>query len=104
MKRICCHILLLISAYCFSQTNFKIVIPNQPVLAGQSFQVQYVIENGDYIYNFLPPLFKNFRFVAGPHSYSGKMMVDNKKVSYTNFILTLEAIHKGKFIIPAATC
>jgi hypothetical protein len=87
--------LMLLPVCCFGQVTLETVIPKEPIIKGQSFQVQYVLENaGDA--SIETPVFKNFRFVTGPNIYKGT----NRPV--TNFVFTLEALQPGKFIIPGA--
>jgi hypothetical protein len=52
-----------------AQVHFKTIVPPQPVMSGESFQVQYIIEDGDKTMNVKPPVFNNFRFVTGPTIY-----------------------------------
>lgn len=82
-----------------SQVAFKTIVPQHPFAPGESFQVQYVIENADNIANFSPPQFQGFRVVAGPNVYSGTHSSSRK-----NLVFTLAAIHEGKYKINGASC
>ena len=73
-------------------------MPQRPVITGESFQVQYIIEDGDKATNMKPPSFSNFRFVAGPNIYIGY----NGIRPLRNAVYTLEAIRPGRFLIPGA--
>lgn len=86
-----------------AQLNFKTIVPPQPVVAGESFQVQYIIEDGDKTMNVKPPVFNNFRFVTGPNIYIGSVPVLNGVKSLRNVVYTLEATRPGKFILPGAS-
>lgn len=86
-----------------AQINFKTIVPQQPVVAGESFQVQYIIEDGDLSMNVKPPVFGNFRFVAGPNIYSGSVSKTAGAGSLKNTVYTLQAVRPGKFLILGAT-
>jgi hypothetical protein len=60
--------------------------------------VQYILEGAETISSFTAPPFEGFRIVSGPNSYSSKNQISR------NFVFTLQAIKKGRFIIPAAVC
>ncbi len=85
-----------------AQVVFKTVVPQLPVVAGESFQVQYIIEDAGKVSNFYPPDFKAFRMVAGPNTYTGSMMTYNRIKQVTNTVYTLSAIYPGRFIISGA--
>jgi len=75
------------------------VVPQRPVAPGESFQVQYIVENAGEISNFSAPQFDGFRVVAGPNVYAG-----DKSSSHKNVVFTLAAVGKGRFKIYGATC
>jgi hypothetical protein len=93
------HFLIVHFFYASTQVNFRAVVPQHPIAPGESFQVQYIIENADKISDFSPPAFRGFRLVSGPHMYSG-----DGPVSQKNLVVTLAAIHEGNFKIPGASC
>ena len=93
---------LLISIGIQAQVSFKTMVPQQPIIAGESFQVQYIIEDGDKSMNVRPPLFNNFRFVSGPNFYMGSVSTAKGQKPLRNAVYTLEAIRPGKFIIQGA--
>jgi len=82
-----------------AQVNFKTIVPQHSIAPGESFQVQYIIENADQVSDFSPPPFQGFRLVSGPHMYSGDGLVSQK-----NLVFTLAAIREGNFKIPGASC
>ena len=82
-----------------AQVNFKALVPQHPIAPGESFQVQYIIENAEKVSDFSPPPFQGFRVVSGPHMYSGDGPVAQK-----NLVFTLAAIREGNFKIPGASC
>jgi hypothetical protein len=82
-----------------AQVNFKAIVPQHPIAPGESFQVQYIIENAEKVSDFSPPPFHGFRVVSGPHMYSGDGPAAEK-----NLVFTLAAIREGDFKIPGASC
>jgi len=95
--------LLLFTIAGWSQISFKTIVPQQPIVAGESFQVQYVIEDGEKTMSVKPPVFSNYRFVAGPNIYMGSVSTVNGVKPLKNAVYTLEAIRPGKFNIPGAS-
>jgi len=83
----------------FGQVRFRTVVPQHAMVPGESFQVQYILENVEKIADFSPPPFQGFRIVSGPNIYSG-----DKSTSYKNWVFTLAAIKEGIFKIHGATC
>ena len=96
-------VFILYSVLLKAQVVFKTIVPQQPVVSGESFQVQYILQEGDKSNLVKPPAFANFRFVAGPNSYMGSVSTVNGVKSLHNSVYTLEAGRPGKFIIPGAT-
>lgn len=86
-----------------AQKPFTTIVPQAPVVVGEAFQVQYIIEDGSTASNFNTPVFQGFRIVSGPNVYSGTTTNGNTTQQSKNFVLTLAALKPGKFIIPGAT-
>ncbi len=85
-----------------AQVFFKTIIRQRPVVSGESFQVQYVLQEADKVGNFKAPAFTHFRFVSGPNQYSGSATTMHGAKPVKNFVYTLEALKPGRFIIPGA--
>ncbi len=108
MKKIIQHIilslsLLLLSNACVhAQKNFQTIVTHGPIVMGESFQVQYVLEETDKENEFFVPDFKGFRFVSGPNIYSGSVYGTGGARKLKNIVYTLAATRPGKFIIPGA--
>lgn len=82
-----------------AQPVFKTVVPQQPVIAGEAFQVQYILEGGEKNAIIQAPPFTGCRLISGPHVYTGSEGI--KAVS--NFVYTLEANRPGRVHIAGAT-
>jgi hypothetical protein len=94
---------LLVSFLLNAQPTFKTVVPLLPVTEGESFQVQYIIEDAEKMTNFKPPVFINFDFVAGPNIYTGSVQTLSGVKQIANSVYTLVAVKPGHFFIPGAT-
>ena len=99
MARLTPFCLLVISIVAHTQVKFRTVVPQRPVVPGESFQVQYVLENAAEISNFSAPQFEGFRVVAGPNVYAG-----DRSSAHKNVVFTLAAVGEGRFKIHGATC
>ena len=94
--------LLFISIQGKSQVVFKTIAPTKPVVAGESFRVQYVIEGAESIHGFSPPSFKGFRIVGGPEVYTGDAGNKTAPRPLKNTIYTLQAIEPGRYFLQGA--
>ncbi|MBC7946982.1 MAG: protein BatD [Chitinophagaceae bacterium] len=104
MYRLTAIIAIVLSALVASgQVVFKTIVPQQPVAVGESFPVQYVLEDIDKNDGFTAPSFPGFRLVSGPYFYDGKVYSLDGLKPLKNILFTLVAIKPGKFTIPGAT-
>jgi hypothetical protein len=92
-------LLFLFSIAANAQVIFKTIVPQQPVVVGDPFRVQYVAEGVETISDLVPPRFSQFKFVNGPEVYTG--LSTNRSVS-KNSIYTLLAIKPGRYKIEGA--
>ncbi|MBL7723213.1 MAG: protein BatD [Chitinophagaceae bacterium] len=93
---------LVLSVFAPAQGLFKTIIPSVPVVAGESFRVQYFIEDASVITDFTAPDFQPFKLVAGPDIYPGEKNHQNNFKQSKNYVFTLVAAMPGKYIIPGA--
>lgn len=83
---------------------FKTIVTKGPVAIGESFPVQFVLEDiDDPQQEFHAPDFKGFRFVNGPYVYYGSVEGPAGPKRLKNIMYTLEAVKPGKFRIPGAS-
>lgn len=94
---------LALSAAGMAQVTFKTVVPREPVVAGESFQVQYVLENWDKQVVLKPASFDPFRYVTGPYNYPGTVPGEGGSRPVKNMVYTLEAGNPGVYVIKGAT-
>lgn len=92
--------LLLLTVTACAQTLFRTLVPAEPVPAGESFRVQYLLQ-GEAAKDFTPPDFYPFRLVAGPDIYPGAG--DAPGSPSRNYVFTLLAPQPGHYFIPGAS-
>lgn len=92
--------LLLISLTGSSQVVFKTIAPTEPVVAGESFRIQFYVE-GSPAHELIPPDFYPFRLVEGPDIYPGKSK--GTGLLFKNYVYTLVAAQPGEYRIPGAS-
>jgi BatD DUF11 like domain len=86
-----------------AQVIFKTIVSRQVVTVGESFSIQYVLEDIEKDDGFTPPDFKDFRLAGGPHIHGGSLNGSGGLKRVKNFAFTLVAAKPGRFIIPGAT-
>ncbi|HET9824883.1 MAG TPA: BatD family protein [Chitinophagaceae bacterium] len=82
-----------------AQLKFTTVVPHRTLAPGESFQVQYILENANDVSDFRPPAFDGFRVVSGPNIYSG-----SQSSLHRNLVFTLVAVSEGRFKIHGTSC
>ncbi len=92
----------LLSGFSEAQVLFRTIVPQQPVVAGESFRVQYVVESEETEGLLIPPPFRGFRFVSGPEQYSNDAMTGGKNSYLKNTVYTLLALKPGRYKIQGA--
>jgi len=80
-----------------AQPVFETIVPERPVVVGESFVVQYLVD-ASQISGFEIPSFYPFRAVEGPTEYP----VKNQQRGVKNIVYTLTAITSGHFTLPRA--
>lgn len=98
MNRIFLFIATLITGFAAkAQPVFETIAPERPVVVGESFVVQYLVD-ASQISGFDIPSFYPFRAVEGPTEYP----VKNQQRGVKNLVYTLTAITSGHFTLPRA--
>jgi hypothetical protein len=80
-----------------AQPVFETIAPERPVVVGESFVVQYLVD-ASQVNGFEIPSFYPFRAVEGPTEYP----VKNQQRGVKNLVYTLTAITSGHFTLPRA--
>jgi BatD DUF11 like domain len=85
-----------------AQTSFKTIVPQEPVIEGEAFQVQYVLTGAERTTTIRTPVFPGFRLASGPNIHIGSTGTAGNTQLVQNFVYTLEPLRPGRFVIPAA--
>src|SRR5688500_12047396 len=75
--------------------KLQTIVPDEPVVVGTAFQVQYVLTGDKLPDRMEPPLFGGFRLVSGPHTYTGRTTSDEGSQAVRNITYTLVPLEKG---------
>ena len=75
------------------------IVPQQPVVVGTAFQVQYIITQPGELANTVLPAFDSFRLVSGPNHYKGNALIDGKQQPIENITFTLVPSSTGTITI-----
>jgi len=94
---------LIFSVLSKAQVTFKTIVTSSPLTVGESFQVQYIIDDARMMTSFKEPSFNNFRLISGPNIYNSIGKDINGIKQTRNAIYTLTALRPGHFIIAGAT-
>ena len=86
-----------------AQVTIQTIVTQEPVVLGESFQVQYVIEDLGKDDEFFAPDFNEFRFISGPNIYTGTSVDAAGTRKLKNIVFTLVAIKPGRCIVPGAS-
>lgn len=85
-----------------AQPVLRTLVGEGPVIVGEPFQVQYVLENIGDRDEFLQPEFKFLQYVSGPNIYIGSVTTNGVTRNIRNMMYTLVAVKPGRFIVPGA--
>ena len=81
-----------------AQGFLKTIVPTNPIMAGDAFRVQYIVEDGSKVNQFITPDFYPLKLITGPAIYLGE---NNAKTGFKqskNYVFTLVASSSGKFL------
>lgn len=101
MKKVLLILSCLLSFALRGQVVFKSIVPQQPIVVGESFRVQYVAEGAENFDHFIAPSFSGFSVLPGPEVYNSNSLT-NKDRKFRNTIYTLKAIKVGRHRIAGA--
>lgn len=86
-----------------AQVSIQTIVSKQPIMAGESFQIQYAVKKPASAINFVNPSFNSFRVIRGPELFTGTEQVNGSTINISNYVFTLEALKPGRFRLPTAT-
>ena len=100
-KTVLISLLLILTLVASSQFVFQTEFRHGPVVVGEPFRIQYLLEDRSDI-EFFAPDFDGFRLVRQPEVYRGESYGSWGTKNVRNIIYTLEALKPGKYTIPGA--
>jgi hypothetical protein len=102
MKRVAAVLFFIICFLCAYAQKVQTIAPKQ-VVAGNAFQVQYIIAEPSETINVVAPRFDNLTLVSGPNYYRGNSLVNGKTQTIENITYTLVASKEGEVKINPLT-
>lgn len=100
-KTVLISLLLILTLVASSQIVFQAEYRQGPVVVGEPFRIQYLLEDRSDI-EFFPPDFNGFRIVSQPEIRTAVTYGPGEPKNLRNIIYTLEALKPGKYTIPGA--
>ncbi|HEU4473046.1 MAG TPA: BatD family protein [Flavisolibacter sp.] len=89
-------LLMLLTTAGLQAQRIRTIVPQQPVVVGNAFQVQYVINEPADIAGYKTPYFEGMSIVSGPNTYKGTVWEEGKSRQIENVAYTLVPISTGK--------
>lgn len=86
----------------FAQIKFSSICPETKIGKNEVLQIQFKVENANYVETIIPPSFKHFNVVSGPNQQSGMTSINGKIKKYVAISFYLQPESTGKFIIGSA--
>ncbi len=83
--------------------KIRTIVPRQPVVVGNAFQLQFIITDPTGFTDLVPPAFDSLRLVSGPNHYKGNASIDGRTQQIENITYTLVASRPGTIRLKAAT-
>jgi hypothetical protein len=94
MKKPAAVLIFFICFLCGHSQKIQTIVPKQ-VVAGNAFQIQYIIENPSSLAGIHAPQFENFQLVSGPNYYKGSSLINGKTQPIENITYTVVPLKTG---------
>lgn len=102
MKRVAA-VLFFIICFLWSYSQKVQTIAPKQVVAGNAFQIQYIIAEPSEPINIVAPQFDNLTLVSGPNYYKGNSLINGKTQTIENITYTLVSPKEGRAKIEPLT-
>ena len=102
MKRLTAVLIVFFSFFCGHSQKIQTIVPKQ-VVAGNAFQIQYIIGNPSALAQISSPQFDNLQIVSGPNYYKGNSLINGKSEPIENITYTVVPLKTGIIKINAIT-
>lgn len=97
-------IIFLLSILFFSSTGQKVqtIVPEQ-IIAGNAFQIQYIISGPSGSVDIIVPQLENLKLISGPNYYKGNSLINGSLQPIQNISFTIVALKEGLVRIKGTT-
>ena len=102
MKKTGIALIYFLSSLCVHAQRIQAIVPSQ-VVAGNAFQIQYIIIDPSDFLEINTPQFDNLQLISGPNYYKGNSLVNGKKQSIENVTYTVVPTKPGVIRINSVT-
>lgn len=86
----------------FAQATFSVVCPEKEIGRNDLLNIEFRVENAEYIETIIPPSFDNFVIVSGPNQQRGMRSINGKTDTYVSIGFSLQPRKPGTFKIGPA--
>jgi len=102
MKKTGIALIFFLSSLCANAQRIQAIVPSQ-VVAGNAFQIQYIINDPSEFLEINTPQFDNLQLISGPNYYKGNSLINGKKQSIENVTYTVVPTTSGMIRINSVT-
>jgi hypothetical protein len=102
MKKTGVALIFFLSSLAIHAQRIQAIVPSQ-VVAGNAFQIQYIINDPSDFLEINTPQFDNLQLISGPNYYKGNSLVNGKKQSIENVTYTVVPTKSGMIRINSVT-
>lgn len=103
MKKLWFAFTLLLSFWEVNAQTIQTIVPNQPVIIGNAFLIQYIITQPSEIISIGPVFFDDLKIVSGPDHYKGKAFLKGTTQPIENITYTVIPLKTGRIKINGLT-
>lgn len=75
--------------------RIQTIVPKQPVVIGNAFQIQYVITDPTELTNISSPSYQDLKIVSGPNRFKGNAAINGKTQAIENITYTVVPLKTG---------
>ena len=94
--------LLCIVVFAQKEVVFKSSLSSDTILAGNAFELRYIIENAETV-QFIAPELEDFQVIAGPNTSSRMSMMNGVVTRSMTYSYYLQPLEEGNALIPSAS-
>lgn len=99
MKKWTCFFIAFFCCALVWAQKVQTIVPKEPVVVGNAFQLQYIITDPSTLVNIASPSFKDLQLVSGPNRFKGTASVNGKMQPIENIAFTVVPLKTGTISI-----